>query len=166
MTATEPRKRPRKRPAKRPAKGARRGAEENSGGSGRKDKRGGTSPWEWAAAAVGAAILVAIVGYLIYESIVRPPEARPEIVVTGEAPVPLGDGAFLVPIEVRNRGHVTGAGVNVSGALVGPDGTVIEESAVTFGFVAQHSTETGGLYFAADPRSLRLVLRVEGFTDP
>ena len=80
--------------------------------------------------------------------------------------MPLANGAFLVPIEVKNRGHVTGAGVNVSGALVGPDGAVVEESAVTFGFIAQHSKETGGLYFAADPRTLRLELRVEGYTDP
>jgi uncharacterized protein (TIGR02588 family) len=165
MTATEPQKRPRKRPQKRPAKSAKRGAGE-AGGDGRKDKGGGTSPWEWAAAAVGAAILVSIVGYLIYESIARPPEARPEIVVNSGAAVPLANGAFLVPIEVKNRGHVTGAGVNVSGALVGTDGAVVEASAVTFAFIAQHSKETGGLYFAADPRTLRLILRVEGYTDP
>jgi uncharacterized protein (TIGR02588 family) len=145
-----------------------RGADdkEKTGGDGRQDKSGGTSPWEWTAAAVGAAILVSIVGYLIYESIARPPEARPEIVVTSEAPVQLADGAFLVPIEVKNRGHVTGAGVNVSGALVGADGTVVEASTVTFTFIAQHSKETGGLYFAADPRTLHLELRVEGYTDP
>jgi uncharacterized protein (TIGR02588 family) len=167
MTATEPQKPPQKRPRKGPAKGAKRGAGvEKTSGVGGKDQGGGTSSWEWAAAAVGAAILVSIVGYLIYESIARPPGARPEIVVTGETPVPLANGAFLVPIEVKNRGHVTGAGVNVAGALIGPDGAVVEESAVTFGFIAQHSKETGGLYFAADPRTLRLELRVEGYTDP
>jgi uncharacterized protein (TIGR02588 family) len=168
MTATEPPKRTRKRPRKPPANGPKRGAgaEDKTGRAGRKDTAGGTSPWEWAVAAVGAAILVSIVGYLIYESIARPPEARPEIVVNSKPAVSLWNGAFLVPIEVRNRGHVTGAGVNVSGALVGPDGAVVEESAVTFGFIAQHSKETGGLFFAADPRTLRLVLRVEGYTDP
>lgn len=164
MTATEPQKRPRKRTTKGAKRGA--GAEEKTGADVRKERGGGTSQWEWAAAAVGAAILASIVAYLIYESIARPPEARPEIVVNSEAAVPLANGAFLVPIEVKNRGHVTGAGVNVSGALVGPDGAVVEESAVTFAFIAQHSKETGGLYFAADPRSLRLILRVEGYTDP
>jgi uncharacterized protein (TIGR02588 family) len=168
MTATDPRKRPRKRPAKRSAQGAKPsgGGEKKSGGSARQDRSGGTSPWEWAAAAVGAAILVSIVGYLIYESIARPPEARPEIVASARAPVQLASGAFLVPIEVENRGHVTGAGVNVSGALVGPDGAVVEASAVTFDFIAQHSKETGGLYFTADPRTHRVELRVEGYTDP
>ena len=112
------------------------------------------------------AVPSAIIGYLVYEAIARPPEARPEIAVRSEAPIRLEDGRFLVPIEVKNAGHVTGAGVNVSGALVRADGAVIEESAVTFDFIAQHSRVSGGLYFAADPAANRLVLRVEGYTDP
>ncbi|HET7718022.1 MAG TPA: hypothetical protein VFK86_20535 [Bauldia sp.] len=127
---------------------------------------GGTSPWEWAAAGIGCLILGAIVGYLIYEGTILPPQAYPEIAVVGETPVALSDGTFLVPIEVENHGHVTGAGVGVSGALLDADGTVIEESTVTFDFVAQHSIARGGLYFTADPRERRLVLRVEGYTDP
>jgi uncharacterized protein (TIGR02588 family) len=167
MAATEPTNPPPKRPRKRPARGTKRAAKAGRAGpEALEDKHGGTSAWEWAAAAVGAAILASIVGYLIYEAIARPPEARPEIVVNDAAAVPLTNGAFLVPITVKNLGHATGAGINVSGALVGPDGAVVEESAVTFSFVAQHSKETGGLYFAADPRTLRLVLRVEGYTDP
>ncbi len=167
MAATEPTKRPRKAPRKNPAGRAKRAASGGKVGSGgRNHKDAGTSPWEWAAAAVGAAILVAIVGFLTYESIARPPQPRPEIVANAAAPVPLAHGAFLVPIAVENLGHATGAGVSVSGTLIGPDGAVVEASTVTFSFVAQHSTETGGLYFAADPRTLRLVLRVEGYTDP
>lgn len=167
MATTDSPKRTRKTPRRRPAGDGKRAANAAKAGSGsRKDKDGGTSTWEWAAAAVGAAILVAIVGYLIYEAWARPPQPRPEIVASAEAPVSLADGAFLVPITVENRGHATGAGVNVSGTLLGADGAVVETSAATFSFVAQHSTETGGLYFAADPRTFRLVLRVEGYTDP
>jgi uncharacterized protein (TIGR02588 family) len=167
MAATAPPKRPRRTPRKNPAGKAKRAAGAGKADSGsRKDKDGGTSAWEWAAASFGAAILVAIVGYLIYESIARPPQPRPEIVASAEAPVPLANGGFIVPITVENLGHATGAGVNVSGSLIGPDGAVVEASAVTFSFIAQHSAETGGLYFAADPRTLRLVLRVEGYTDP
>lgn len=167
MATTDSPKRPRKAPRRKPAGGTKRAASAGKADSGsRKDQDGGTSGWEWAAAAVGAAIVVAIVGYLIYEAIARPPQPRPEIVASAEAPVPLANGGFLVPIAVENLGHATGAGVNVSGSLVGPDGSVVETSAVSFSFVAQHSAETGGLYFAADPRTLRLVLRVEGYTDP
>jgi len=166
MATTDAKKPPRKAPRKNPARRTKRAASARGASSGRKDRDGGTSPWEWTAAAFGAAILVAIVGYLVYESIARPPQPRPEIVASAEAAVPLRNGAFLVPIAVENRGHATGAGVNVSGTLVGPDGAVVETSAVSFSFVAQHSTETGGLYFAADPRTLRLDLRVEGYTDP
>lgn len=153
-------------PAKRRPARANKADTQKSADPKPEDKHAGTSPWEWAVAAVGAAILAFIVGYLVYEAIARPPEPRPEIVVTGDAAVQLANGTFLVPIEVRNLGHATGAGVNVSGTLLGEDGAVIEESAVSFDFVAPHSRESGGLYFAADPATARLVLRVEGFADP
>ena len=132
----------------------------------KREAPGGTSAWEWAAASVGAVILTAIVGFLIYEGVSRPPEARPLILVTSDPVVALTEGVYLVPIHVENRGHVTGAGVAVSGVLMGPDGGVVEESAVTFDFVAQHSSVAGGLYFTTDPRENRVVLRVEGYTDP
>ena len=132
----------------------------------KRDKHGGTSPWEWAAAAVGGVILAAIVAFLIYEGVSRPTESRPLIVVTSDPIVAMAEGVYLVPIHVENRGHITGAGVGVSGTLFAPDGAVIEESAVTFDFIAQKSTVTGGLYFTTDPRGRRLVLRVEGYTDP
>jgi uncharacterized protein (TIGR02588 family) len=166
--ADESRKPPPKRPRKRPAKGGGRASSPAKAERGSKtvDKESGTSPWEWAAAGIGAAILATIVGYLVYEAIARPPGGQPDIVVSGEPAIPLPSGTFLVPIVVENRGHATGAGVTVSGALLDASGAVTEESAVTFDFVATHSAETGGLYFTADPGSRRLVLRVEGYADP
>lgn len=130
------------------------------------DTESGTSGWEWALAGVGAVILAGIVGFLAYEGLSSPNGAKPAIVVTGEAPVLLTTGTFLVPIRVLNEGKVTGANVTVRGELLSADGTVVEASAATFDFVAQHSEESGGLYFTADPATLRLALRVEGFTDP
>ncbi len=164
--ATGPRKSAARRPRKRDG-GASAASTQDAAkprhGSGRE---GGTSAWEWAVAGVGGVILAAVVGFLVYEAIARPPDVRPEIGVAGAAPLALGNGTFLVPVTVTNTGHATGADVSVSGALVDGDGATIEESTITFDFVAQHSTETGGLYFTADPRSNRLVLRVEGYTDP
>ncbi len=149
----------RRKPA-RSAPASRTPAEDRTG------DEGGTSPWEWAAAGVGGAILAVILGFLVYEGITNPPGAKPEITVSGGSIVPLASGGFLVPIRIENHGHVTGANVTVNGALFDPDGAAIEESSVDFDFVAQHSRETGGLYFTADPRAYRLALRVEGYTDP
>lgn len=126
----------------------------------------GTSGWEWAAAGVGAVILAGILAFLVHEGMSSPNGTKPAIVAAGEAPIRLATGTFLVPIRVVNEGKVTGANVTVRGELRSVDGTVVEESAATFDFVAQHSEETGGLYFAADPATLDLGLRVEGYTDP
>jgi uncharacterized protein (TIGR02588 family) len=163
---------PRKRPRRPKAAGGGGKAAGRSKAGREKDKTkangggGGTSPWEWAVAAVGGLILAAIVGFLVYEAIARPPQTKPEITATGGVAVKLASGTFLVPITVKNAGHETGAGVTVSGALIDDGDAVIEESAVTFAFVPQHSRETGGLYFSADPGQYRLEMRVEGYTDP
>lgn len=169
--ANETKSTPRKRPRRPKAAGgggkaagrSKAGREKNTTTA---NGGGGTSPWEWAIAAVGGVILAAIVGFLVYEAIARPPQTKPEITATGGAAVKLASGVFLVPITVKNTGHETGAGVTVSGSLIGDGGAVIEESAVTFAFVPQHSRETGGLYFSADPGRYRLAMRVEGYTDP
>lgn len=147
-----------RRPAKpKPAAGP---AEDGDG------QDSGTSGWEWGAAGVGAVILAGILGFLVYEGISSSNGTKPAIIATGEAPVLLDTGTFLVPIRVVNHGKVTGANVTVRGELRSADGAVVEESAATFDFVAQHSEETGGLYFTADPAKLTMALRVEGFTDP
>ncbi len=130
------------------------------------DDDSGTSAWEWVAAAIGGAILATILGFLVYEGLTSPSRSQPGIAVAGGPPVRLATGTFLVPIRVVNHGKVTGANVTVRGELRNEDGAVIEESSATFDFIAQHSEETGGLYFTADPAALRLALRVEGYTDP
>jgi uncharacterized protein (TIGR02588 family) len=158
---------PRKRPRKRIAAGDGKAASQSK--PARHKQAGnavGTSAWEWGVAAVGGLILAGIIGFLVYEAIARPPQTKPEITATGGEVVKLASGTFLVPITVKNTGHETGAGVTVTGALIGNDGAAIEVSAVTFAFVPQHSRETGGLYFSTDPARYRLEMRVEGYTDP
>jgi uncharacterized protein (TIGR02588 family) len=157
-----------RKPAGRsPAKPRPTNAEPEKAGAGKEPGAdSGTSAWEWAVAAVGAVILAGIIGFLVNEGLSGPDGAAPAIVVAGEAPVRLATGRFLVPIRVVNEGRVTGANVTVRGELRDPGGALVEESTATFDFVAQHSAETGGLYFTVDPATLRLALRVEGYTDP
>mgnify|MGYP000049699568 CR=1 FL=1 len=160
MADASPKRRP---PAKR-TKPVRRktGTKRRNSGAG----SGGTSPWEWAVAAVGFVILAGIVGYLVYEGFSDTPSAHPDIVVVGEGPVRLASGTYLVPITVENRGDVTGAAVQVIGTLIDDAGVLFEESRTIFDFVPQHSKDAGGLYFAADPAAGRLELRVEGYIEP
>jgi len=126
----------------------------------------GTSPWEWVAAAAGGLILLALVGFLVHAGIARPAHPEPDIVAVPGPAVRLESGAYLVPLRVENRGRMTGANVTVRGSLRDEAGALIEESTATFDFVAQHSGETGGLYFTADPGSGTLTVRTEGYADP
>jgi uncharacterized protein (TIGR02588 family) len=144
-----------------------------SGGSGaRRTKRrqarrggGGTSPWEWAAAIIGAGILAGIVGFLFVEEFQRD-AAYADMVVTAGEIRPAAGQPYRVPIFVENVGDLTGAGVMVRGVLRDSNGSVVEESAVTFDFVAQHAKTAGGLFFTRNPSDYRLELRAEGYTDP
>ncbi|MEQ8699399.1 MAG: hypothetical protein RLT05_22940 [Bauldia litoralis] len=127
-------------------------------------KERGTSTWEWAVAAVGGVILSGMVGYLVWDAIAGSAGGPPDITVAPAATIVAGD-RYLVEIVVANRGQATGADVRVRGALIDGDQT-LEESTVTFDFVPKQSTRRGGLYFAHDPHSARLSLRVEGYVEP
>ena len=129
-------------------------------------RKGKTSTWEWVAAACGGTIFVALVGFLILAGLTRPERPRPDIVAHAERAVRLDSGTFLVPLSVENLGRLTGANVTVRGTLRDDGGNLIEESTTHFDFVAQQSTETGGLLFTADPGRGTLTVRAEGYADP
>lgn len=124
----------------------------------------GTQAWEWAVAAAGVAILLAMVGYLLWEAVAQPSSGAPDIVISRTEVVPLG-GRYLVRFHVINKGNSTGANVAVSGTLQDGD-KVIEASRTTIDFVPQHSESEGGLFFDTDPSAYRLGLRIEGYVRP
>lgn len=128
--------------------------------------RSTTSPWEWVSAGIGAAIFIALVGYLVYAGLTRPEHPNPDIVATAGGVIRLESGTFLLPLTVTNLGADTGANVTVRGTLRDGSGALVEESSTTFNDAAQHSTTEGGLYFTTDPESGVLSLRVEGYADP
>jgi uncharacterized protein (TIGR02588 family) len=132
--------------------------------SGAGGARGGGTPWgEWAVAAVGAAILVAAVGYLVFLAATEA-EGPPELSIRSEVVQAAGDG-WLVGFVVVNAGPEAAAAVRVRGRLF-DGGRVAEESRADLDYVPQHSERRGGLMFGADPGRYRLELRVEGFAAP
>ena len=123
----------------------------------------GTSPAEWAVAALGGILLAVMIGYMIYVGATQT-DGPPEIVLQETGARPAGD-AFVVEIVARNRGDSTAAALNISGALMEGD-TVVEESKATIDYLPKQSERHAGLFFTNDPARYRLVLRPEGFAAP
>jgi uncharacterized protein (TIGR02588 family) len=119
---------------------------------------------EWAAAAVGGAILAAMIGYMLWTALARP-EEPPELSVRIEAVRPAGE-SYLVEFIARNDGQTTAAAVLVSGELTPGRAGAVERSEAQLDFVPKRSERRGGLIFGSDPARGTLALRVEGFSYP
>ena len=120
---------------------------------------------EWATAAVGAALVLAVVGQLVREA-VRDPRRPPDVTVTADS-VTGGRGGFVVHFTARNGGDETAADLTVRATLAAPGDTVEREATVDY--LPGRSDRGGGLVFPRDPRDPRAgTLRVEavGYREP
>ncbi|HVH11935.1 MAG TPA: TIGR02588 family protein [Longimicrobium sp.] len=121
------------------------------------------SRWEWVAAAVSTVLVLAVVGYLLYDAVAQP---RTPPAVTLQADTVLkADGLWVVRFRAHNQGHATAAAIHVQGALMEGDRT-IETSDAVLDYVPGESVRHGGLFFRADPRAYRLELRAHGYQEP
>ena len=129
----------------------------------RKPQAPDTSTAEWIVAALSAALVLGVVGFLIYDG-VRSPATPPDITVEVDSIQPAGPG-YLVLFRAENRGRSTAAGVVVEGELQADTGQV-EVSETTIEYVPAGGRQRAGLYFSHDPRRLRLKLRAQGYREP
>jgi uncharacterized protein (TIGR02588 family) len=130
---------------------------------GRKPSAPNTSAAEWIVAAASAALVLGVLGFLIYDG-VRHPETPPNATVEVDSIQPAGPG-YLVLFRALNGGRSTAAEVMVEGELEADTGNV-ETSETTIDYVPAGGEQRGGIYFAHDPRRLRLRLRAHGFREP
>lgn len=124
----------------------------------------GTSPLEWAVAAVGAALLAAAVGYLSWHGATR--EAGPPDLVIEETGREAGQGGHRVAVRVKNVGRGAAAAALISGELMEEGGAVAEEAEATLDYVAIGSAREAWLVFSQDPAGYALKLRVKGMARP
>jgi uncharacterized protein (TIGR02588 family) len=122
-----------------------------------------TSTAEWIVAISSAALVLGVLGFLIYDG-VRSPGTPPNVTIEIDSIQSAGPG-YLVLFRARNGGNSTAAGVVVVGELEADSGRV-ESSETTIDYVPAQGEQGGGLYFARDPRRLRLRLRAQGYRDP
>lgn len=122
-----------------------------------------TSPLEWAVAAVSALVVLAVVGFLLYEALGEAP-TPPDVRVTVTVVRALERG-HLVEFDATNRGQTTAARVEVEGTLR-RGGATVEAASATLDYVPAGGTRRGGLYFSEDPRGYALELRARGYARP
>ena len=118
---------------------------------------------EWAAAAVGLMIVLAVLAFLLIEA-VRGSESPPNIRINVLG-VEAQEGGYLVRLQVANKGGSTAGQLVVEGT-VKPHNGEIQRSQVTLDYVPAHSVRGAGLFFTSDPIKARLEVRASGFQDP
>jgi uncharacterized protein (TIGR02588 family) len=129
----------------------------------RKPRAPNTSTAEWIVAAASTALVLGVLGFLIYEGVRHPP-TPPDITLEVDSIQAAGPG-YLVLFRARNQGRSTAAEVVVEGELHAATGQV-ETSQTTIDYVPGGGQQRAGLYFAQDPRRLRLKLRAHGYREP
>ena len=122
-----------------------------------------TSLAEWIVAFASAALVLGVLGFLIYDG-VRSPRTPPDITIEVDSIQAAGPG-YLVLFRARNLGRTTAAEVLVEGELEADTGRV-ETAETTIDYVPAEGQQSGGLYFRQDPRRLRLRLRAHGYREP
>jgi uncharacterized protein (TIGR02588 family) len=118
---------------------------------------------EWLVAAIGLLLLLASVGYLLYDGNgggAQPP--APAMRLLGVEPQ---GGRFLVRVQAVNESRTTAAALRVEGTL--KRGTeLVERSELEFDYLPGHSSREGGMFFTTDPRGLRLELAARSYRAP
>lgn len=132
-------------------------------GSEQQSERDQISLAEWAVAVFGALIVIALIGFLVYDAL-RDENLPPLLETSIESIEPSGD-AYLVEFLVQNSGDATAAGVTIEAEL--RDGSAaLETHTTTLDYVPAHSRRAGGVLFARDPAEFDLEVRATGYQNP
>lgn len=123
----------------------------------------GTSVVEWVAAAVGAVLFVAMIGYLVqlgFQDI----EGVPQIELSAQPAIRQGS-SHLVGFKATNVGKATALNLVVAATLY--DGEEeIEHKEATIDYLPMQSSRSGGFIFAHDPADYRLRIAASSYLDP
>jgi uncharacterized protein (TIGR02588 family) len=121
------------------------------------------NPLEWAVFAVSLVVVLATLGYLVYDAVTTR-GAKPDLQVELGRPEPRS-GAFAVPVTVHNRGDETAEGVRVEVVLETP-GAPPERAELDIAFIPRRSKREGWVTLRSDPSKGRLTGRAMGYEKP
>ena len=119
---------------------------------------------EWVVFAVGLVLVLAALGYLVYEGATMGSDP-PSLEVRLGAPAERTHN-FIVPVSVTNHGDETAEGVTVEVTLESGAGQEPARGEITIAFIPRHATREGWVAFQQDPRNARLTARVLGYGKP
>lgn len=119
---------------------------------------------EWVVFGLGLALVVGVVGYLVYDG-ARMGDSPPDIEVRLGAPERRGE-EFVVPVAATNRGDQTAEGVQIEVTLEAGGGGEPERGEFAIAFLPRRATREGWVAFRTDPRSGQLKPRVLGYEKP
>ena len=123
-----------------------------------------TSVWENVVAALGALVVAAAIGFMVYQAVTAPDNAMPHLTIRVDSVVARGQ-QHLVRFTVRNDGEATAARVQIEGELRADTGTV-EKSQTALDYVPAGSQRGAGVIFTKDPGRYQLQLRPVGWEQP
>lgn len=123
----------------------------------------GTSTVEWIAAACGAALFLAMIGYMTYAGI-HEVDGAPSIELATVPPIAQGD-RFLVGFTATNVGQATATSLTVRATLDEGEREV-ESQDVTIDYLPMRSSRAGGFFFTRDPKNYRLTVIATSYLDP
>jgi uncharacterized protein (TIGR02588 family) len=126
---------------------------------------GAIPPAEWAVAAVGLVLVIAVVSILSWENL-RGRGKPPDIRLSIDQIQTSSSGGFLVQVEVENAGEETASGLKVRGMLDNEQASVQESAEAELDFLPGASKRKVGLYFRSDPRQGHLTLFASGYQEP
>lgn len=118
---------------------------------------------EWVSAAIGLVLTLGVIGIIGWEAL-NPDDSPPAMRVESLGATRTADG-YVLEVRVSNTGGSPAAAVLVEGELSRPGGEV-ETAEVSFDYVPDHSTRTGGLFFQGDPSAGALKLTAKGYVSP
>lgn len=131
--------------------------------SGKKKGNGGTSQPEWVVAGLSALLVLAAIGFILYQAIASVP-AAPSFQVHVDS-ISASDDYYLVQFSVTNLGSTTAASLVMKGSLASDTGSV-ETSEITIDYVPGQGSREAGLIFTHDPRQYTLEIRPVGYDLP
>lgn len=118
---------------------------------------------EWAVAAVGAALVIGVLGMLVREAMTY--EDGPPVIVATVDGVTRTEAGYVVRFTAKNVGRATAAEITMAATLKDGERTV-EEADVTLDYVARKSSREAGVIFQRDPAGATLEIRATSYRKP
>jgi uncharacterized protein (TIGR02588 family) len=128
-------------------------------------RRPATPPLEIALGLLGGAVVLGLVGFLLFSAVRGEGRGHPAVSVALMAPARLDAGGWVVPFRAVNEGRAPASQLQLEAELELPDGRR-ERSEVVVDYLAGGAEEEGGFFFADDPAAGRLTARALGYVQP